>query len=231
MIGRLASVRFIQTSAVVFGRGFKPGRGTGDKGSSSLFNNERRWKDDAAFTALGTTDELSSWLGLCREKAEADGIEDVDHILTRVQCIIQDLGAHVATPPESSKKKLEKTAFDANFVAYVHGLIDEYGDKVPPIRQFILPGGGELAARLQYGRALCRRAERSLVPLMRDEAIDENALKFLNRLSDLLFVLGRYACLRTKNMEKTYLPPLDRVKEDLKWQTTNLHEKKNKKDE
>lgn len=76
---------------------------------------------------------------------------------------------------------LEKTKFDVTHYNYVHGLIDEYGDKVPPLKQFILPGGGPVGSQLQFGRAICRRAERSLIPLLRDEAIDVNALKFLNR--------------------------------------------------
>lgn len=74
-----------------------------------------------------------------------------------------------------------KTQFNDEYVAYVHGLIDEYGDKVPPIRQFILPGGSQLGAQLQFARTICRRAERTLVPLLRDEDLDENTLKFLNR--------------------------------------------------
>uniref|UniRef100_A0A914ZBB8 Corrinoid adenosyltransferase MMAB n=1 Tax=Panagrolaimus superbus TaxID=310955 RepID=A0A914ZBB8_9BILA len=217
--------RFLHTGPIVF-RGFKPGRGTGDKGSSSLFNNERRWKDDEAFHALGNTDELSSFLGICREHSSEDCLEDVTELITRIQCILQDLGSHVATPPNSSKKKQERTVFDEKFVKYVDGLIDEFGDKTPTIRQFILPGGGPLGSHLQYARALCRRAERSLVPLVRDEAIDENALKFLNRLSDLLFVLGRYACLKTHNYELSYLPPLKNVEQEADVKATKLIDKK-----
>ncbi|KAE9553279.1 hypothetical protein FO519_003537 [Halicephalobus sp. NKZ332] len=190
------------------GRGFKPMRGTGDKGSSSLFNNERRWKDDHAFDALGTTDELSSWLGYCRETSAEHGLSEVAEILQNVQGSLQDLGAHVATPPSSSERKIERTKFDANHYNYVHELIDEYGDKVPPLKQFILPGGGRIGAQLQFGRAVCRRAERSLIPLLRDDVIDENALKFLNRLSDLLFVLGRYACFKTNSEELLYMTPM-----------------------
>ncbi|MFK8333480.1 ATP:cob(I)alamin adenosyltransferase, partial [Pseudomonas sp. BJa5] len=75
-------------------------------------------------------------------------------------------------------------------VEWINAEIDRYGDALPAIRQFILSGGGMTSAQLQYSRAICRRAERSIVPLMRDEDVDPMALKFLNRMSDLLFVLG-----------------------------------------
>lgn len=70
-----------------------------------MFNNERRWKDDARFMALGTTDELSSWLGVCRENSASKQLTDITETLTKIQCILQDLGGHVATPPNSSEKK------------------------------------------------------------------------------------------------------------------------------
>uniref|UniRef100_A0A914CBB2 Corrinoid adenosyltransferase MMAB n=1 Tax=Acrobeloides nanus TaxID=290746 RepID=A0A914CBB2_9BILA len=203
---------------------FKPGRGTGDKGKSSLWNNERKWKDDIVFEALGTTDELSSLLGICRELIQGADLKDVDEILTRVQCCLQDLCSHVATPPDSSQKKLERTKFDENFVNYVNELINSYGEKVPPLKQFILPGGGLQAANFQYARSICRKAERRLIPLLRENQIDENALKFLNRLSDLLFVLGRYVCMKTCHNEYVYQKPMFGAGE-IRWQTKKLDDK------
>uniref|UniRef100_A0A1I7YZ29 Corrinoid adenosyltransferase MMAB n=1 Tax=Steinernema glaseri TaxID=37863 RepID=A0A1I7YZ29_9BILA len=228
-----ASLRFAQfyrclSTSAPLARGFKQGRGTGDKGKTSLFSNERRWKDDDAFNALGNTDELSSLLGVCRENMNAIGLFDVSEDLARIQCCLQDLGAHVATPPDASKRKLEKTKFDVSLVEYVHGLVDVYGDRIPPIRQFILPGGGPEAAMFQYTRSVCRRAERSLIPLLRDEVIDEQALKFLNRLSDVLFVLGRYACMRTNSHELVYQRPA-LFDPNIRWASKKLEEKEPKK--
>ncbi|PIC12454.1 hypothetical protein B9Z55_028459 [Caenorhabditis nigoni] len=118
------------------GRGFKQGRGTGDSGQSSLYNNERRWKDDDTFNALGATDELSSYLGVCGSSAQKDGgMDDVVETLTRLQCCLQDVGAHLATPPKSSserKQSKKKTMFDVAMVEWINAEIDRYGDDCQP---------------------------------------------------------------------------------------------------
>uniref|UniRef100_A0A158PB61 Corrinoid adenosyltransferase MMAB n=1 Tax=Angiostrongylus cantonensis TaxID=6313 RepID=A0A158PB61_ANGCA len=156
--------------------------------------------------------------GVCRELAAQDAIADVADVLTRLQCCLQDVGAHIATPPETSEKHKEKTLIDPQMVEWIHAEIDRFGDQVPPLRQFILSGGGITSAHLQYARAVCRRAERSAVSLLRTEQIDPQAVKFLNRMSDLLFVLGRYVCMKTEHEELTYLRPetsmLDEVRYD-----------------
>uniref|UniRef100_A0A8R1HNB6 Corrinoid adenosyltransferase MMAB n=1 Tax=Caenorhabditis japonica TaxID=281687 RepID=A0A8R1HNB6_CAEJA len=220
---KLLFIRQFSLTSVDAGRGFKQGRGTGDSGQSSLYNNERRWKDDMTFQSLGATDELSSYLGVCRESADKDGtMPDVVETLTRLQCCLQDVGAHVATPANnSSERKKKKTEFDIKMVEWINGEIDRYGDDLPPIRQFILSGGGLTSAHLQYSRAVCRRAERSIVPLLREDEVDPMALKFLNRMSDLLFVLGRTACMRNKKEELTYLRPDSFT--NLKWVRKSLH--------
>ncbi|KAK6030007.1 putative ATP:cob(I)alamin adenosyltransferase [Ostertagia ostertagi] len=153
-------VRVISTTPVM-GRGFKQGRGTGDSGKSSLFNNERRWKDDNAFQALGNTDELSSLLGVCRELAVMDDIPELVEVLTRLQCCLQDILAHLATPPQATKseRKKEMTHIDTHMVDWIHAEIDRFGDQLPPLQQFILSGGGPTSAHLQFARAVCRRAE------------------------------------------------------------------------
>ncbi|CAD6187852.1 unnamed protein product [Caenorhabditis auriculariae] len=213
--------RFLQTTRVLADRGFKQGRGTGDTGKSSLFNNERRWKDDDAFAALGATDELSSFLGVCGQLAEKDSqLQDLVETLTRLQCCLQDVGAHLATPSGSSEKKTKLTSFDGEMVEWINAEIDRYGDELPPLKQFILSGGGATSANLQYARAVCRRAERAVVALVRSESADPQALKFLNRMSDLLFVLGRYACMKNQKEELTYLRPSSFTK--LRWHRKKL---------
>ncbi|GMS90382.1 hypothetical protein PENTCL1PPCAC_12557, partial [Pristionchus entomophagus] len=204
--------------------GFKQNRGTGDSGKSSLFNNERRWKDNITFEAVGTIDELSALLGVCRSqctRAESQ-LGGVIEVLTRIQCCLQDVGAHVATPPESSDRKRKLTSFDGEMVDWINVEIDRFGDQLPPIRQFILSGGGVAASSLQHARAVARRAERTMIPLVRDEQIDPKALKFVNRLSDLLFVLGRYTCMKCEEEELTYLRPTEFT--DQRWMRRNLHE-------
>uniref|UniRef100_A0A0N5B1J0 Corrinoid adenosyltransferase MMAB n=1 Tax=Syphacia muris TaxID=451379 RepID=A0A0N5B1J0_9BILA len=188
----------------VLRKGFKKGRGTGDQGKSSLYSNERRWKDDPIFNALGTIDELSSKIGVCRNYTSQEGLFDVSEVLIQIQSCLQDVGAHVATPPDSLKTKIEKTKFDTSMFEFVDKNIDVYGDRIPPLREFILTGGNNASSEIQYARSICRRAERCLIPLLRDESIDRNALRFLNRLADLLFVLGRYVCVITKTKEARY---------------------------
>ncbi|MFH4977313.1 hypothetical protein AB6A40_004022 [Gnathostoma spinigerum] len=187
---------------------FKSGRGTGDQGKSSLFNNERRWKDDDVFLALGTVDELNSLLGASRQRVQQQGLFDVADLLYQLQCCLQDVGAHVATPPGSSKTKTEKTRFDPEMYEFVNKQIDVYGDRMTPLKEFILPGGGPVGSSLQIARSVCRRAERTLVPLLRADAIDRNCIRFLNRLSDLLFVLGRYSGSMTGHLDDCYQLPM-----------------------
>ncbi|KAJ1366533.1 hypothetical protein KIN20_027213 [Parelaphostrongylus tenuis] len=105
-------------------------------------------------------------------------------------------------------------------VEWIHAEIDRFGDELPPLRQFILSGGGVTSAHLQYARAVCRRAERSAVSLLRAEEVDPQAVKFLNRMSDLLFVLGRYVCMKTNHEELTYLRPETFISQ--KWERKKL---------
>ncbi|GMT20585.1 hypothetical protein PFISCL1PPCAC_11882, partial [Pristionchus fissidentatus] len=218
-----AALRHYHSTAKRMG-GFKQNRGTGDSGKSSLFNNERRWKDDLTFESVGTIDELSALLGVCRSNcARAEfQLGDVIEVLTRIQCCLQDVGAHVATPPESSDRKRKLTSFDAAMVEWINAEIDRFGDQLPPIRQFILSGGGVAASSLQHARAVARRAERTMVPLVREEQIDPKALKFVNRLSDLLFVLGRFTCMKCEEEELTYLRPAEFT--DQRWMRRKLNE-------
>ncbi|KAJ2359966.1 hypothetical protein IW150_007639, partial [Coemansia sp. RSA 2607] len=145
---------------------------TGDKGTSSLFTGERRSKDDAVFEALGTTDELSSMLGLAIAHMEstADTKQLVERLET-IQCLLQDVGSNVATPLNSnSQSKIKRTRFDPDeyHCTKLEQWIDEMSEGLPVHRSFILPSGGLAASTLHVARTICRRAERSLVPLKDD---------------------------------------------------------------
>ncbi|XP_070571452.1 corrinoid adenosyltransferase MMAB-like [Ptychodera flava] len=177
---------------------------TGDKGMSSIFSGERRPKDDEIFEALGTTDELTSAIGLAREFCE-EAKHTFGDKLEQIQCLLQDVGSHIATPRSSlSESKLKRTEFNSDVVVELENWIDIYTDQLPPLRNFILPSGGKTSASLHLARAVCRRAERRVIPLARDGQVDKDVLKYLNRLSDFLFTLARYAAKQEDREETVY---------------------------
>ncbi|XP_060105163.1 corrinoid adenosyltransferase MMAB [Heteronotia binoei] len=177
---------------------------TGDKGFSSTFTGERRAKDDRIFDALGTLDELNSTIGLCAEFGSEHGHSFVEE-LHKVQCMLQDAGSNVATPISSAREShLKRTSFSEKPVLELETWIDRYSDQLPPLTAFILPSGGKSSAALHLSRAVCRRAERRVVPLVKSGEADANVAKYLNRLSDYLFVLARYAARKEGKEEKVY---------------------------
>ncbi|KAI9324055.1 cob(I)yrinic acid a,c-diamide adenosyltransferase, mitochondrial-like protein [Zopfochytrium polystomum] len=187
-------------------RRFKVYTRTGDKGTSALFTGERRPKDDLIFEALGTTDELSSHIGLAREFCEeaANGLSEK---LEKIQCLLQDIGGNIATPRSTaSEARLAKTEFDVDgkLVQELETWIDKLDEELPPIRNFILPSGGRASAALHIARSVCRRAERRVVPVIQEGIADASVGKYLNRLSDYLFTAARYAAMKAGKTEKIY---------------------------
>lgn len=140
---------------------------TGDKGSSSLYNGERRRKDDLVFHALGDVDELNSAVGLAAEHCSAQqGLDSLCSQLATVQSRLLDVGSAVATPVSaSSEAKVKRVQFDANSVDVLERWLDAMDDQLPQLTNFILPSGGLAAAHLHMARAVCRRAERAVVAL------------------------------------------------------------------
>ncbi|XP_068937732.1 corrinoid adenosyltransferase MMAB [Petaurus breviceps papuanus] len=177
---------------------------TGDQGFSSTFTGERRLKDDQVFEALGTTDELSSAIGFAIEVMTEKGHTFVDE-LEKVQCRLQDAGSSIATPLSSAREAhLKRTAFSEDAILDLERWIDAYSSQLPALTAFILPSGGQSSAVLHLCRAVCRRAERCVVPLVQAGQTDANVAKFLNRLSDYLFTLARYAAMKEGKEEKIY---------------------------
>jgi len=161
---------------------------TGDKGDTSLFGGQRVPKDALRIEAYGTVDELNSVLGVVR----ADNANSaIDKVLGQVQNQLFNLGADLATPRANEKKSVKRIEWKDTRT--LEKVIDSLEPKLKPLRSFILPGGLPTAARLQFARTVCRRAERIVVRLSRNEDIGEDITVYLNRLSDLLFVLARYA--------------------------------------
>ena len=161
---------------------------TGDRGDTSLFGGQRVPKDALRIEACGTVDELNSALGLAR----ADNSDPrIDGILEVIQNELFALGADLATPRSAEKTKI--TRIESRDVQGLEKVLDDLQENLKPLRRFILPGGSPVAARIHFARTICRRAERAVVRLSRNEDIGETVIVYLNRLSDLLFVLARYA--------------------------------------
>lgn len=160
---------------------------TGDQGATSLYGNQRVSKCDLRLSAYGTIDELNAVLGLAR----AEGLtERCDQIVSRLQNQLFDLGAELASPdPVAAGTAI----LHADDIAGQEAAIDELEAELTPLTAFILPGGTKAAAQLHLARCVCRRAERDIVELAQGSAIREIVLEFVNRTSDLLFVLARAA--------------------------------------
>ena len=163
---------------------------TGDDGSSALATGERRSKSDLRFDAIGTVDELNAHVGLVHVQEEMLG-GDVAAMLARIQNDLFDLGADLATPEKSEKR--ERLRIAATQVERLEREIDGLNRNLAPLTSFVLPGGTPAAASLHLCRTVARRAERLLVALAAHEAVNVEALRYINRLSDLFFVAARRA--------------------------------------
>lgn len=166
---------------------------TGDDGDTGLFDGTRVSKSHPRVAAYGDVDELNAWLGLVRASTDD---QDLVEMLDRIQRDLFALGARLADPAHRIADRVTKAAVTDEDVTRLEGWIDRLESELPPLRRFILPGGSRNAAGLHVARTICRRAERSIVSLGA-EAIEPELLIYLNRLSDLLFVMGRAANRRS----------------------------------
>lgn len=175
---------------------------TGDKGTSSLYNGERRIKSDPTFEALGNNDELNAVLGIAREYCSHTN-NGLGEMILEIQSRLFDVGAAIATPVNvsSSEQKLAYTRFPAVHTLTLERWIDELDSQLPLLKNFVIPSGGYSATHLNLARSVCRRCERSVVPLIQSKEVDEEVGKYLNRLSDFLFAAMRTAVTREKNVE------------------------------
>lgn len=171
---------------------------SGDGGETRLVGNQKVTKDTSRIEAFGTVDELSSVLGLARtfnQRSDADSgtVEKIDQILRRIQNDLFDVGADLATRPEDRWEGMDRVGSDD--VDQLEAWCDELNEDLGPLTEFILPGGGPVGAFLHQARTVCRRTERRIVTLGRSEGeeVVSDSLQYINRLSDLLFVLARYA--------------------------------------
>ena len=175
---------------------------TGDRGETGLFGGGRVPKDHRRVEAYGDVDELNAALGLARA---IELMPRVDEVLVPIQRDLFAIGALLATPdPVKMREQLAKAQLDEERVAQLEAAIDAGEAELEPLRAFILPGGTPKAAALHVARTVCRRAERRVVTLAHDVEIPELAVMYLNRLSDLLFVLARVANRRAGAGEVTW---------------------------
>ena len=157
----------------------------GDDGSTGLYGAARVRKSSLRIAAIGDIDEVNACIGWCRTEAEER--PDFDQILGFIQTRLFELGGEIAAPTGKYQ------AMDDTKVEEVEKVIDMLQSSLPELKHFVLPGGAEIASRLHIARTVCRRAERSVVALSEAEDVPPTAVKYLNRLSDLLFQLARTA--------------------------------------
>jgi cob(I)alamin adenosyltransferase len=164
---------------------------TGDTGTTGLGDGSRVAKDSPRVEAIGTVDELNTAIGLLR--AAPSLTVEISQCLLRIQHDLFDLGGELAVPGYTAVSDAQVAALEAQ--------VESFNESLPPLKEFVLPGGGEAAARCHLARAIARRAERRCWTLSKDEAVSSAALIYLNRLSDLLFVLARVLARQDNGME------------------------------
>jgi cob(I)alamin adenosyltransferase len=171
---------------------------TGDAGETGLIGGKRVRKDDLRVAAYGDVDELNAVLGLARTE---DGEAARSALLRRIQRELFALGAQLADPSGRVGSRKAKALIGARAIRDLEKAIDARQRRLPPLKAFLLPGGSAPGALLHLARTVCRRAERSIAALDRREKLDPRILVYVNRLSDLLFVLAREANHRASQRE------------------------------
>ena len=178
---------------------------TGDAGETSLFGGGRVRKDAVRIEAYGMVDELNATLGMARAHLQADdGLSSVDQLLRGIQSDLFVLGADLATPPEA---RTHPPRIAEAHVEALERAIDEHESDLPALKNFILPAGGAAASAFHFARTVARRAERSVVHAARSETLAPAAVVYLNRLSDLLFVLARWCAHRSGDGDEVWTNP------------------------
>ncbi len=178
---------------------------TGDDGTTGLFGGERVSKDNSRIEAYGTIDELNSFIGLAITEIKS---EEVIKVLQKIQNELFTVGSDLSTPDVEKNNKLKMPRVSKEFITDAENAIDFFENKLEPLKNFILPGGTKGSALLHVCRSISRRAERRIITLKTQVKLSDNITIFINRLSDLFFVLARY--------ENSYCGV-----DDVKWETNS----------
>lgn len=163
---------------------------TGDKGTTGMADGSRRNKQDSRVHCLGEIDELNTTIGVALSFLEGESVRSV---LFAVQHDLFDIGAELCQPG--------KTLIESIYVNEIEALASQFNEPLPPLKEFILPGGSQPVAFLQQARAVCRRVERSLHSLKEQEELNPVTAQYINRLSDLLFILARHVAFQQDGKE------------------------------
>jgi cob(I)alamin adenosyltransferase len=178
---------------------------SGDDGTTALIGGQRVGKDSLRIECYGTVDELNAAIGLVRTALEESKAgPKLLPIMARVQNELFNLGSELATP--DAERRARQPAVAQRHIDALEAEIDELNESLPPLKSFILPGGGWPSSYCHLARTMCRRAERLTVSLARAESVGEHAVKYLNRLSDALFVFGRWAAAQDGIAEPLWEP-------------------------
>jgi len=182
---------------------------TGDAGDTGLVGKGRVAKDSPRVESYGTIDELNSIIGVVRAYNDQGPDDDVrkklDAVLDTLQQWLFDFGSSLATAPGSEDKNKEVFVKEGQ-VQWLEDLIDHMNQDLEPLKSFVLPGGGPMTAHLHQCRTVCRRAERLIISLNREEPLSEWSIPFINRLSDAFFVLCRWVSIKRGEEERLWKP-------------------------
>lgn len=173
---------------------------TGDDGTTALFGGQRIPKYALRIESYGTVDELNTAMGMLVQAVEDASLHP---FLRTIQSRLFDVGAHLAAVPD---KKLKLPIIGENLIDDLENEMDRMDAELEPLRHFVLPGSGEANARAHVCRAVCRRAERLVVLLNKEEGVEDILVRYLNRLSDYFFVLSRYLSMQRGDEEIKWIP-------------------------
>lgn len=175
---------------------------TGDKGETSLLSGERVEKTNARIEAYGTVDELNAWVGVLRDSIQD---ETVNSQLTYIQDKLFTAGSHLATHPEN-KRDFNLPDITNEHIDMLEKAMDTMDSELPPMRNFVLPGGHIAVSNTHVCRTVCRRAERRVIDVMNQGKVNEIIVQYLNRLSDYFFVLSRFVAQKNNATETPWKP-------------------------
>ena len=172
---------------------------TGDKGETALGDGSRLEKDHIRIEAIGTVDELNSIIGMILAN---DIAKEISTCLNKVQHQLFDLGGELCIPGH--------VALNETYTSYIENILDNFNENLPMLKEFILPAGGKATSACHLARSVCRRAERRVVSLAKDEVVSPFSISYLNRLSDLLFVIARVLARSENGSEVLWQPYQDK---------------------